>query len=121
VSRLLLLLEKAGVSSKVIADEASDSEIEEERSKFVLNQAIVSILCTTTCSGAQIDEYSLIYWERRNSTSAFCECMRFSASFHTTLSFASRIAALTSSPRCAGRQCINSASEFAKAISRAST
>ena len=55
-----MLLEKAGVSSKVIAGEASDSEIEEERLKLVLNQAIVSILSTTTCGGAQYRDNRLI-------------------------------------------------------------
>ena len=53
-----MLLEKARIGLKAIADEASDSKIEEERFKLVLNQAIVLAMCTTTCSGAQLNEYS---------------------------------------------------------------
>lgn len=39
------------------------------------------------------------YWLNRNSISAFCACMRFSASSQTTASGASRISADTSLPR----------------------
>ena len=42
----------------------------------------------------------------RNSSSAFCECNRFPASAHTTDRESSNTSSLTSSPRCAGRQCM---------------
>src|SRR5256714_179672 len=57
----------------------------------------------------------------RNSSSAFCVCRRFSASSHTTLCGPSITSAATSSPRCAGRQCMKSASFFAARIISAST
>jgi NAD(P)-dependent dehydrogenase (short-subunit alcohol dehydrogenase family) len=44
---------------------------------------------------------------------AFCTCMRFSASSQTTDCGPSMTSASTSSPRCAGRQCMNSASGWA--------
>src|SRR2546421_2386698 len=58
---------------------------------------------------------------RRNSISAFCVCNLFSASSQTTLCGPSITSAATSSPRCAGRQCMNSASFFASRIMSAST
>ena len=57
----------------------------------------------------------------RYSSSAFCACSRFSASSHTTLCGPSMTSAATSSPRCAGRQCMNSASGLARRIIAAST
>ncbi len=44
------------------------------------------------------------------SISAFCTCIRFSASSQTTDCGPSITSAVTSSPRCAGRQCIKRAS-----------
>lgn len=58
----------------------------------------------------------LDYWLNRNSISAFCPCIRFSASSQTTASGESRISAETSLPRYAGRQCINNASALARLI-----
>src|SRR5258707_10255359 len=57
----------------------------------------------------------------RNSISAFWVCSRFSASSQTTLCLPSITCAETSSPRCAGRQCMNSASLRAAFIISAST
>ena len=57
----------------------------------------------------------------RNSISAFWPCMRFSASSQTTDWLPSITSALTSSPRCAGRQCMNRASGLAQAIISLST
>src|SRR5258705_469953 len=51
----------------------------------------------------------------------FCACRRFSASSSTTDCGPSITSSVTSSPRWAGRQCMNSASDFASAISRAFT
>ena len=53
--------------------------------------------------------------------SAFCTCILFSASSHTTDCGPSMTSAVTSSPRWAGRQCMNSASGAATAIISAST
>src|SRR5262249_40945345 len=57
----------------------------------------------------------------RNSSSAFCVCSRFSASSQTTLCGPSITSAATSSPRWAGRQCMNSAFLPAAFIIGAST
>src|SRR3990170_3458987 len=57
----------------------------------------------------------------RNSISAFCVCSRFSASSQTTLCRPSITFAATSSPRCAGRQCMNRASLRAAFIISGST
>ena len=57
------------------------------------------------------------YSTSRNSSSAFCACSLFSASSQTALWLPSMTSALTSSPRCAGRQCINRASGLAAFIS----
>lgn len=56
-----------------------------------------------------------------SSSSAFCECRRFSASSHTTLCGPSMTSAATSSPRCAGRQCMKIASGLAAAMTSAVT
>src|SRR5665647_819318 len=55
------------------------------------------------------------------SIKAFCTCSRFSASSHTTDCGPSMTSAATSSPRCAGRQCMNNASLAATFIMSAST
>ena len=55
------------------------------------------------------------------SMSAFCACMRFSASSHTTDCGPSMTSASTSSPRCAGRQCMKRASGLAARIISLST
>ena len=52
---------------------------------------------------------------------AFCACSRFSASSKTTDCGPSITASVTSSLRCAGRQCMNSASGLACAISASFT
>ena len=52
---------------------------------------------------------------------AFCTCSRFSASSKTTEFGPSITSLVTSSPRCAGRQCMKSAEGFAAAISAAFT
>jgi hypothetical protein len=57
----------------------------------------------------------------RYSMSAFCTCILFSASSQTTDCGPSITSASTSSPRCAGRQCMNRASGLAAAIISAST
>ena len=44
------------------------------------------------------------------ASSAFCACSRFSAWSNTTDAAESMTSSVTSSPRCAGRQCMNSAS-----------
>jgi len=51
----------------------------------------------------------------------FCACSRFSASSNTTERGESMTASVTSSPRCAGRQCMNTASAFALAKSASFT
>ncbi len=51
----------------------------------------------------------------------FCACRRFSASSNTTECGPSITSSVTSSPRCAGRQCMKMASGLAHAISRALT
>ena len=48
----------------------------------------------------------------------FCACRRFSASSNTTDCGPSITSSVTSSPRCAGRQCMKIASGLARAISR---
>ncbi len=53
--------------------------------------------------------------------SAFCTCILFSASSQTTDWGPSITSAVTSSPRCAGRQCMKRASGLATAIISAST
>ena len=58
---------------------------------------------------------------RHHARMPFCACRRFSASSNTTDCGPSITSAVTSSPRCAGRQCMNSASLPAAAIRRAST
>src|ERR1700741_2410484 len=65
--------------------------------------------------------FHLTFPNSKNSRRAFCVCSRFSASSHTTLCGPSITAAATSSPRCAGRQCMKSASFFAAFIISAST
>src|SRR5512139_467300 len=67
------------------------------------------------------DVHDSIFPRSRYSISAFCTCRRFSASSHTTDCGPSITAAVTSSPRCAGRQCMKTASDFATAIMSAST
>ena len=52
---------------------------------------------------------------------AFCTCSRFSASSKTTECGPSITAFVTSSSRCAGRQCMKSASGFAAAITASFT
>ena len=52
---------------------------------------------------------------------AFWAWSRFSASSNTTEFGESMTSSVTSSPRCAGRQCMNSASGFAFANSSAFT
>ena len=58
---------------------------------------------------------------RHQASTAFCACSRFSASSNTTECGPSITSSVTSSPRCAGRQCMNSASGFACFISAALT
>ncbi len=53
--------------------------------------------------------------------SAFCTCILFSASSQTTDWGPSITSAMTSSPRWAGRQCMNRAPSLARAIISAST
>ena len=60
---------------------------------------------------------SLFAQARRSSINAFCACSRFSASSQITLSGSSIRSAVISSPRCAGRQCIYSASGAARSSS----
>ena len=60
---------------------------------------------------------SLFAQVRRSSINAFCACRRFSASSHMTLPGSSIRSAVISSPRCAGRQCIYSASGAARSSS----
>ena len=55
------------------------------------------------------------------TSTAFCACRRFSASSNTTDCGPSSTASVTSSPRCAGRQCMKIASLAAAAINRSST
>ena len=55
----------------------------------------------------------------RNASSAFCACSRFSAWSNTMLAGPSMTAAAISSPRCAGRQCMTTASGAAAATSAA--
>ena len=57
----------------------------------------------------------------RYSSRAFWTCSRFSASSQTTDCGPLMTSAVTSSPRCAGRQCMKSASGWAVAIIGAST
>src|SRR5512143_2864374 len=52
------------------------------------------------------DIHDSIFPSSKYSISAFCTCRRFSASSHTTDCGPSITAAVTSSPRCAGRQCM---------------
>ncbi len=61
------------------------------------------------------------YSTNNSSSSAFWLCRRFSASSHTTLCGPSITAAATSSPRCAGRQCMNKASGCAAAMTASVT
>src|SRR4030065_730827 len=58
------------------------------------------------------DIHDSIFPSSRYSISAFCTCRRLSASSHTTDCGPSITSAVTSSPRCAGRQCMKTASEF---------
>jgi hypothetical protein len=53
----------------------------------------------------------------RYSSRAFCACRRFSASSNTTDCGPSITSSVTSSPRCAGRQCMKIAPGLARAIS----
>ena len=53
---------------------------------------------------------------RRSNSTAFCTCSRFSACSNTTDCGPSMTSASTSSPRCAGRQCMNTAWGLAAAI-----
>ena len=55
---------------------------------------------------------------RHQAMIPFCACRRFSASSKTTDCGPSIISSVTSSSRCAGRQCIKIASGFASAIKR---
>jgi hypothetical protein len=50
---------------------------------------------------------------RHQASTAFCACSRFSASSKTTEFGPSMTSSVTSSPRCAGRQCMNRASGLA--------
>src|SRR4051812_40502262 len=54
---------------------------------------------------------------KHHARKPFWACRRFSASSNTTDCGPSITSVVTSSPRCAGRQCMNSASGFASAIS----
>ena len=56
-------------------------------------------------------------WPKTQRSTLFCAWSRFSASSHTAERAPSITASVTSSPRCAGRQCRNSASLAAPAIS----
>src|SRR5512141_1413553 len=67
------------------------------------------------------DVHDSIFPNSRYSISAFCTCSRFSASSHTTDCGPSITSAVTSSPRCAGRQCMKTASDFATCIISTST
>jgi hypothetical protein len=58
---------------------------------------------------------------RHQAKMPFWACRRFSASSNTTDCGPSITSSETSSPRCAGKQCMNSASGLALAISRALT
>ena len=58
---------------------------------------------------------------RHQARMPFCACRRFSASSQTTEWGPSMTASVTSSPRCAGRQCMNNASSLAISINAAST
>ena len=58
---------------------------------------------------------------RHQRITAFCACSRFSASSKITDCGPSITAEVTSSSRCAGKQCINSASGFACAINASFT
>ncbi len=58
---------------------------------------------------------------RHQARMPFCACSRFSASSQTTDCGPSMTAALTSSPRLTGRQCMKIASGLAHAIRRSST
>ena len=58
---------------------------------------------------------------RHQRITAFCACSRFSASSQITDCGPSMTSLVTSSSRCAGRQCMNSASGFASAIRPALT
>jgi hypothetical protein len=58
---------------------------------------------------------------RHQARMPFWACRRFSASSNTTDCGPSMTSSVTSSPRWAGRQCMNTASGFARAISRALT
>lgn len=60
-------------------------------------------------------------WFNRNSISAFCACRRFPAWSQTMLCGPSMTLAATSSPRWAGRQCMNTASSAACDISSSLT
>ena len=61
------------------------------------------------------------YASKHQSNNPFCACRRFSAWSHTAERGPSITASVTSSPRCAGRQCRNSASGAALSISASST
>ena len=60
-------------------------------------------------------------YSKQRSRIAFCACIRFSASSQTADCGPSITESVTSSPRCAGRQCRKTASGLARAISRSST
>ena len=83
--------------------------------------AVVTVLAGQIGNGQQRLGHGPRYCQcwpwSRNSNSAFCACRRFSASSQTTERGSSSMSWLISSPRWAGRQCMNSACSSARSIS----
>jgi hypothetical protein len=101
---------------------------------FADNPIILLLMDSSESGSSRIRPPRPVVWRRQNpvltvntsqvsssSSRAFWACRRFSASSHTTLSGRSITEAVTSSPRWAGRQCMNSASLLARAMSSSLT
>jgi len=88
---------------------------------------VIRIVPPLTVNAAQVDEALTVIrqacekWVKHHKTIAFCACRRFSASSNTLDWGPSMTAAVTSSPRCAGKQCRKIASGAACAINASFT
>ena len=89
--------------------DAGQRGCERDRAHQQRQQTIVTFGESAATDSTHTTPLNTAYCRLRNSRSAFLVWRRFSASSHTTALGASSTLAVTSSPRWAGRQCMNKA------------